>query len=426
VKTQIFSSLEKRINQFPIPLLIKDEDQLNVMPLRNFGILFRYYITNKLANDAQIACAKVMIDKVYDLYRHIYDADPTGPSDSRLIALVNLMSPSRFDIQRAASSIKDYIVKHYGNENESKMTDAYQIVKQNSFQVDLLIASHSKDNLHIVNEIAKRLSIIDHSISVGWKKKNTNFILSMQYYDVPLLRQFKFVNGILVSNTAGSTSINHEAGINNMYIWRGGEEMIKLLTHEGVHLFDGQVSNGIKDDEWANRAHLDFCIGEKGYLVDEGRTEGLACLMNSIIIASELSDKFESEIVEMWSIEKLFGLYQVAKLLYLAGFNSFRQFCSPSTETLRLLDGGTSIEYFIFKSLVIYNLEQFMLALKLNDGVMYDLIMTTKESSPFEKLIDVLINKIKNQDKESILFKTGRQTILEKEIGIAVDYNAYV
>jgi len=308
------------------------------------------------------------------------------------------------------------------------MTDAYQITKPDSFEVDLLMASKSDENQRIVNEITRRLSIIYDSIPSVWKRKNNNLTLFLQYYDVPLLRQFMFTidqNGIILSsNTAGATIINPDAHINDMRLWRGGEEVIKLLTHEGIHLFDDTL-DGIKDTASADKVHIDFAVGEKKYMIYECRTEGLACVMNSIILAFELSDNFEHAIKEIWTIEKLFGLYQVAKLLYLAGFNSFREFCSPQTDGLRLKDNGASIEYFILKSFAIYQLEEFMLNLRMNDGNVYNLIISVKDSPAIEQIINGLIDRIRDQDKSSILFKTGRQTIIEKDIGILVDYTSY-
>jgi len=421
----VADALIKRMNQFPIPLLIKDQDRLNVMPLRgSLSILLRYYEKDNLINDDQKRCAKDMIGRVSAFYKYIYDNDILSSPDPRLIALLNLIGPSRIYIGSAATSVKDYIVEHYGKEGESKMTDAYQITKPDSFDIDLLMASTSNENQRIVNEITRRLSIIHDSISSVWKRKNNNLTLFLQYYDVPLLRQFTFTtdqNSItLSSNTAGATNINPDARINDMRLWRGGEEVIKLLTHEGIHLFDDTL-DGIKDAASADKVHNDFAVGKKKYLIYECRTEGLARIMNSIILAFELSDNFEQTIKEIWTIEKLFGLYQVAKLLYLAGFNSFREFCSPQTEGMRLKDNGASIEYFILKSFAIYQLEEFMINLKMNDGNVYNLIISAKDSQAIERIINSLIDKIRGQDKSSILFKTGRQTVIEKEIGIAVD-----
>jgi len=113
----VAEALVTRTNSFPIPLLIKDQDKLNVMPLRGtLSVLLKYYEKGNLVNDDQKRCAKDIFDKVSTFYKYIYDKDISSSPDPRLIALVNLIGPSRIYIGSAATSVKDYIVEHYGKE----------------------------------------------------------------------------------------------------------------------------------------------------------------------------------------------------------------------------------------------------------------------------------------------------------------------
>jgi hypothetical protein len=337
---------------------------------------------------------------------------------------------NRIYFDNVAKEIQRYIIKNYGLVGD-KMKDAYTISKSDYFGIDLTVCSNfsTEKNESIISEIVKPFYIVHDVLDIVWKRKRTDFVLDLQYYYVPIPRQFHYERvdkGVIMKRyVSGETKT--KSGIDpphQIFLWRGCEEIVKLGIHEIIHLFDDSAIVRIRDRDLYKYFSID-----KTHSINlfEARTEGLACLINTMIICANIygANEYIKELKELWRIEKLFGLYQFAKLLYICGIKSFNEFCDCKKNSNRITDLGRSVEYFIFKSLAIFDLTKFLGGLKDNDGDIFDLIIEKRFNKKIGVIVDTFIGKIDRQDKNSILFKTGRQTILERDIGLDIDYGAY-
>lgn len=95
----------------------------------------------------------------------------------------------------------------------------------------------------------------------------------------------------------------------------------------------------------------------------ESFVEGVATILNIIITAQELSsdqETFNETFQEMWQREKIWGIFQSAKMLYLSGFKSFKEFLEPEKTEKRILETTAAVEYHILKAVLIYNPAKFL------------------------------------------------------------------
>jgi len=136
------------------------------------------------------------------------------------------------------------------------------------------------------------------------------------------------------------------------------EEILKTVLHEMNH----QI--GVGSDNFSRWLGENFAIektGQRGFgdtfLMNEVVAESMACITNVIMTAYETDpNNFLQTVIQMFEREKLFSIYQAAKILYLSGFDSFEQFYYPKKGGPRIKQAAAVAEYHILKAACIHDI----------------------------------------------------------------------
>jgi len=136
-------------------------------------------------------------------------------------------------------------------------------------------------------------------------------------------------------------------------------------------------------------------------------------------------------------MEKFFGIYQTAKILYISGFDNFNQFIDPKKDGPRVKQDVNVLDYHIIKGAVIQDINGFLAIFmnKENKGKVaakYRAFIERKlRDGSYQKKVDVLIKAFKEdlinnqkrwkKDKDRVvasasLYDTGRTNIIESKI----------
>ena len=252
----------------------------------------------------------------------------------------------------------------------------------------------TKNELYKINnlsEIFKRILIVDNlrkKHNIAQYKKYMIFLLPSLK-----LKSFKDIKVFTPKNVNSGDTSPYSNG--RVFIYRR-EELLKVLIHEMIHYMN-------IDKRFKNNFNYDlskiFSYQKKTDV--EIFVESLACIINVILAGGN--------IVENWRIELLFSLYQTGKILFISGFKSFEKF----KERENIVKQTTNAcEYHILKSLVIFNLDKFINEIYFNQD--YDkMVNIIIESSRDIEYINIVNTFINNMDTSSLLYETGRMTIIE-------------
>lgn len=266
-----------------------------------------------------------------------------------------------------------------------------------------------KDNSELIKNVDLYMKIIN--------KVANHFNLKFIYPNIILLlsdakKTFELENNIFTINNVNSAEYNPLT--NQLSIYRQ-EEFLKLLLHELSHraLLEQNIDNYITK-EWENKWNIDR---NGSLLVRETLVETFAQFMN-ICITSYIcnNNKFNETFNILWKSELLFGLYQTAKILYLSGFRSNKEFTNKQSNN-KIKAMTSVVEYHIFKTILMLNFNEFYLYYRSNMEKILELIYTFSVNNEiYNNIIDGIINDLDKVNKESRLYKTGRMSIVERNI----------
>jgi len=140
------------------------------------------------------------------------------------------------------------------------------------------------------------------------------------------------------------------------------EALLKTLLHEIHHNLGHEdvVKTGWSKNLYAfdHSMKRDNPLGLQEDVVDPP-----ANLANIIMTAYESGardEEFWEDIAQMWEVEKLFAIYQTAKMLYLHGFENFEQFLSPKEGGPVILQELDMADYPIVKAAIINNMNDYL------------------------------------------------------------------
>lgn len=202
------------------------------------------------------------------------------------------------------------------------------------------------------------------------------------------------------------------------------EELFKLLLHELIHYshIDRFVdSNSSFNNIWFKHfnVHKSF-----SFLFSESIAETFAQLLNLLIISS----LFDIDFALLFKFELLFGLFQTAKIFFLAGFTDSKQFFNsfdPSFNN-KIFTSTNTVEYHIFKTIFLFNLNDFLniffLASNSSSNLnnisaqLLNLISDSFSSnSSFHSIINFFLNFFSSDliDTSSFIFLSSRMSLIE-------------
>lgn len=197
------------------------------------------------------------------------------------------------------------------------------------------------------------------------------------------------------------------------------EEAHKLILHELMHL--------MKTDTRSSDPKLKELFAlEGGAGLYEAVVESMACILNTVFTALEYCQEHTAcpteTLEKMWHLERLFGIFQAAKLLNAYGFNTVDEFYNPSTTTTRVYQSTAAAEYHILKAIILQDPATFIeiMTAKNPEGydsaAIIDLIYANKDK--IAPVIDQMLAVLRTHGNQlpSELAQTLRMTIIEREL----------
>lgn len=208
-------------------------------------------------------------------------------------------------------------------------------------------------------------------------------------------------------------SAEFDPTINHLSIFRR-EELSKLLFHELIHR--ANLEHRVKGhQDVINRWGRKWAINR----IDDGDimfTESFVEVMAQFINIVTISEMCDADFDDLWKNELMFGIYQTAKILYLSGFKTNRDFVTRATEK-RVNESTSAAEYHIFKTILMLNFNEFMRLYR--GGSIKDLLEMVYDfalnNGDYNEMVDSLILSF-DKTNGSDLFRTGRMSIVERDI----------
>jgi hypothetical protein len=195
-------------------------------------------------------------------------------------------------------------------------------------------------------------------------------------------------------------TINVNSGVSTNYysvVYRK-EEAPKVLVHELLHQYEVDCNSACNVYEH-NFNLKDNQKHKKKLLINESLVESLATIINCMFMNKDYKKLIEDE--------KQFILYQSAKILNYYGYKNY--------DDQHIIVSDTSLfEYYLFKAVILNNLDEFIDFLNKNNPVNILKFDRTKNKQLYNKIISFINqnfkNKINNLLKLNNFDKTMRMT----------------
>jgi len=289
----------------------------------------------------------------------------------------------------------------------------------------VIIPTHFQDNNNrLLNEI-----IMHKNIMLAVKKYLLELTEEEKGFDIELLMSDakKIFDGVKFTQRS-INSAQYNGDTNKLTIFRK-EELSKSIFHELIHRIemDKMVDiNNIEMTEWFNKWRVDK---SKDFMFYETLTETFAEFIN-LVVTSKIC---KIDFLYLLKYELFFGIFQTAKILYLAGFKKCDDFINLNSD-IKIITNTSTVEYHIFKTICMINFNEFLkIYIKFkqskfmsNEQMIKHNLMVTNEmlnmiynfyndNVIYRKMLDELINVFNNGfDKNTFLFKTARMTIIDR------------
>jgi hypothetical protein len=150
------------------------------------------------------------------------------------------------------------------------------------------------------------------------------------------------------------------------------EELPKLLVHELIHFLglDGDFFNfnhtelfNAKEN-FTNYNITSLCVQKNiSSFVYESYTEFLSNILNCLFTSLEIPNGNFSTMIETLELERIYSIYQTAKLLYYFGFNNFNSFfldCKNklNSKNRRFFTDTLYLDYTIIRSIMFFSFQE--------------------------------------------------------------------
>lgn len=193
------------------------------------------------------------------------------------------------------------------------------------------------------------------------------------------------------------------------------EELPKLLVHELIHFLglDGNFFN-LNNQElfhsketFTNYNITSFCVQKNiSSFVYESYTECLSNILNCLFISLEIPNGDFSTMIETLEIERIYSIYQTAKLLYYFGFDNFDSFfldCKNkiNSKSRRFFTDTLYLDYTIIRSIMFFSFQEVLEIMEIKNN---HLEIKNKKNNFYHKL-QILVNNTLygNRDYAKIL-----------------------
>lgn len=269
---------------------------------------------------------------------------------------------------------------------------------------------------YLINSLVARISFLLKLTSLNHEIKE---ILNITIFLTKFQKKFSNENSIIgINNVNSGCTIKMDNFLGEIIIWRI-EECEKVLIHELIHAlgldFHEQTPSVL------NKIYNTYDISSKKYInLFEVYTETWAVIFNTYNNSYNLGNKQFLKDYYWW--ESYYSIVQSVKILKYFGYSKFDEcqfYCSTTfkIKTLKFKQGTSVLSYYIFKSLLLYNIDKFIeycfkqnpikpWVFKSSDVKFYLFLENLLDKSNFINLINSLLTK----DYE---FDTLRMTLFE-------------
>lgn len=209
------------------------------------------------------------------------------------------------------------------------------------------------------------------------------------------------------------------------------EELPKLLIHELIHFLglDGNFFN-LNNQElfhsketFTNYNITSFCVQKNiSSFVYESYTEFLSNILNCLFIGLEIPNGNFSTMIETLELERLYSIYQTAKLLYYFGFDNFDSFfldCKNkiNSKNRRFFTDTLYLDYTIIRSIMFFSFQEVLEIMDIKNNL---LEIKNKKNNFYHQLQIIVNNTLYgNRDYANILdyFLSQMKNINDLDIG---------
>lgn len=293
-----------------------------------------------------------------------------------------------------------------------EMIDKLQIIQSdNNHDNNLIIPATISNPENLVSEVKMHKNIVSsvaRELNATFKNLDVFLLLSDSLKLFP-----KRDNAIFTAKSINSAE--YSMNLNQLNIFRT-EELSKLLFHELSHR--AALERYINNNELNNKFKEKWAIERSSDLYfTESIIEAIAEFIN-IVVASKFC---QEDVDTLWQYEIMFGLYQTAKILYISGFSNNREFINKNNSELRVKESTSAAEYHIWKTICMIKFND-MYESCFNDDInkinnfWLEVCEFSSENNMYNKILDGLIKEFDNTDKNSLLFETGRMSLIERDI----------
>jgi len=346
---------------------IKSPQLINILETKKYDML-KEYINNGLAY--------TLIDDVNELYNN------NMIPNNILYRHVNKYIINTF----VECNIIDYIL----NSIHSKYDYS---IKYKNITINLCIYGKQIQNKEL-HDILTRI------ILIGLYKSTSELLtINIELYMTPYKKN---INNYIKSSSSviGPRETNSGFSISDklLCVYRS-EELNKVLVHELIHYLELDLGS-IKFKDVSN--HFNINPNTKFIRINEAYTEILGIIINTIINSPNIHNT-----LKIMDYELTYSCYQVAKILHLFKFETAYEFFYNKYDGKNKFKQNTSIfSYFILKSAIMYNLDDFLEKYLNNSLTKYNFTSFILEqcSTEFINIINDYMNYIKINKKSNIYY----------------------
>lgn len=278
-------------------------------------------------------------------------------------------------------------IKYYHQKNDISY---HSLLNQRIYTMFIIYQKNKKLNLTIITNDKNRFL----------NKKRSNNIKS----------DLAFMKKKGIANISSGVTTYH----GKMVISRK-EELPKLLIHELIHFLglDGNFFNlhnhelFHSKEQFTNYNIISFCVQKNiSSFVYESYTEFLSNILNCLFVALEIPGGNYSVMRETLELERIYSIYQTAKLLYYFGFDNFDSFFSDcknkiNSKNRRFFTDTLYLDYTIIRSIMFFSFQEVLEIMEIKNNL---LEIKNKKNNFYHKLQIIVNNTLYgNRDYADIL-----------------------
>lgn len=313
----------------------------------------------------------------------------------------------------------DFFIKsyNYSKKMEKSIKNLKKLKKikyrfnNTNVHINLYYNKFSKNNIsRIINLINFNITLFESINNKTRDNVNINILLTNHKKQININKD----NQLTKENiNSGYTQFSHNPNENFIVIYRN-EELLKVLTHEMIHLYDLHSHQRIH-----TKINTVIKNNNRFFSIYESYTEAFAIIFYTFYYSKQHNLDFK----ELLNSQVKFNYIQCAKLLYSQNIMNANDISNMNIREIK--EETNAISYFLLKTCILSNLNKFKKLFNKNNGfelenknrvIEFDniLIKTFKsEKNKFNKSLNLIKNNKLDNKIDNKLLKSFRMNILD-------------